>query len=112
MNMQEPFSELMRVGKLEGAERRHIDLLDNSAGTGKQHQGGVVSRDGTEFDLCYRFEDSLGDGDNHEENSHGGGRRGGRQGDVRDGKGAKGEAAFRNKLQAEILSGSLRQERL
>jgi hypothetical protein len=65
-------------------------------GTGEQHQGGVVSRDGTEFDLSYRFKDSLGDGDNHEGNSPGGGRRGGRRGDVRDGKGAKDEAAFTN----------------
>jgi hypothetical protein len=34
MNMQEPFSELMRVGRLEGAERRRIDLLDNSGEQG------------------------------------------------------------------------------
>jgi hypothetical protein len=30
MSMQEPFSELMRVGRLEGAERRRRDHLRNS----------------------------------------------------------------------------------
>jgi hypothetical protein len=30
MSMQEPFSELMRVGRLEGAERRRRDYLRNS----------------------------------------------------------------------------------
>jgi hypothetical protein len=34
MNMQEPFSELMRVGRLEGAERRCLDLLNNSGEQG------------------------------------------------------------------------------
>jgi hypothetical protein len=57
----------------------------------KQYQGGVVAQNGTEFDLRYRFEDSLEEGDNH-----GRVRGGGRQGDDRDGKGAKGEAAITN----------------
>jgi hypothetical protein len=30
MSMQEPFSELMRVGRLEGAERRRLDHLHSS----------------------------------------------------------------------------------
>jgi hypothetical protein len=34
MNMQEPFSELMRVGRLEGAERRRLDLFNNSGEQG------------------------------------------------------------------------------
>jgi hypothetical protein len=34
MSMQEPFSELMRVGRLEGAERRCLDHLNNSAEEG------------------------------------------------------------------------------
>jgi hypothetical protein len=34
MNMQEDLSELMRVGRLEGAERRRLDLLDNSGEQG------------------------------------------------------------------------------
>jgi hypothetical protein len=34
MNMQEPFSELMRVGRLEGAERRPLDLFNNSGEQG------------------------------------------------------------------------------
>ena len=34
MNMQEPFSELMRVGRLEGAERRRLDHLHNSGEEG------------------------------------------------------------------------------
>jgi hypothetical protein len=71
--------------------------------TGNQHQGGVVGRDGTEFDLSYRFEDSLGDGDNHEENSHRGGRHGGRRGDVRDGKGAKHEAIPKTCAKKKVL---------
>jgi hypothetical protein len=71
MNMQEDLSELMRVVKMEGAERRRLGLLNNS-GKRKQHQGGVVSREGTTFDLRYRFEDSLGKGDSHGECGHGG----------------------------------------
>jgi hypothetical protein len=34
MSMQEPFSELMRVGRLEGAERRRLDRLNNSGEEG------------------------------------------------------------------------------
>jgi hypothetical protein len=34
MSMQEPFSELMRVGRLEGAERRRLDHLHNSGEEG------------------------------------------------------------------------------
>jgi hypothetical protein len=34
MSMQEPFSELMRVGRLEGAERRPRDHLRNSGEEG------------------------------------------------------------------------------
>jgi hypothetical protein len=34
MNMQEDLSELMRVGRLEGAERRHLGLLNNSGEQG------------------------------------------------------------------------------
>jgi hypothetical protein len=71
-------------------------------GTGNQHQVGVVSRDGTEFDFSYRFEDSIGDGDNQEENSHGGGRHGGRRGDVRNGKGAKDEAIPKTCAKAKV----------
>jgi hypothetical protein len=46
MNMQEPFSELMRVGRLEGAERIHIDLLNNSGEQGNSIQ--VELSQGTE----------------------------------------------------------------
>jgi hypothetical protein len=88
MNMQEVLSELMRVGRLEGAERRRLRPPKQFWQTGKQHQGGVVSRDGTKFDLSYRFEDSLGKGDSHGKCGHGG-----RGGDFRNGKGAKDEAA-------------------
>jgi hypothetical protein len=34
MSMQEPFSELMRVGRLEGAERRRLDCINNSGEEG------------------------------------------------------------------------------
>jgi hypothetical protein len=34
MNMQEDLSELMRVGRLEGAERRCLGLLNNSGKPG------------------------------------------------------------------------------
>jgi hypothetical protein len=34
MNMQEDLSELMRVGRLEGVERRRLDLLNNSGEQG------------------------------------------------------------------------------
>jgi hypothetical protein len=34
MFMQEDLSELMRVGRLEGAERRRLGLLDNSGEQG------------------------------------------------------------------------------
>jgi hypothetical protein len=34
MNMQEDLSELMRVGRLEGAERRRLGLLNNSGEQG------------------------------------------------------------------------------
>jgi hypothetical protein len=34
MNMQEDLSELMMVGRLEGAERRRLDLLNNSGEQG------------------------------------------------------------------------------
>jgi hypothetical protein len=36
MSMQEPFSELMRVGRMEGAERRRLDRLRNSGEEGKR----------------------------------------------------------------------------
>jgi hypothetical protein len=95
MNMQEDLSELMMVGKMDGPERRRIDLLNNSGEQGNSIK--VKMSQGTERNsTLVWFKDSLGDGDNHEENSHGGGRRVGRQGDVRDGKGAKDEAAFPN----------------
>jgi hypothetical protein len=35
MNMQEPFSELMRVGRIEGAERRLCNHLRNCGEEGK-----------------------------------------------------------------------------
>jgi hypothetical protein len=35
MNMQEPFSELMRMGRIEGAERRLLNHLCNSGEEGK-----------------------------------------------------------------------------
>jgi hypothetical protein len=34
MSMQEPFSELMRVGRMEGAERRRLDILHSSGEKG------------------------------------------------------------------------------
>jgi hypothetical protein len=34
MSMQEPFSELMRVGRMEGVERRRLDRLHNSGEEG------------------------------------------------------------------------------
>jgi hypothetical protein len=46
MNMQEDLSELMRVGRMEGAERRRLGLLNNS-GDQKEHEGGSAARDGT-----------------------------------------------------------------
>jgi hypothetical protein len=64
MNMQEDLSELMRARK-GGRGKKAPRPPQQFWRTGKQHQGGVVSRDGTQFDLSYRFEDSLGDGDSH-----------------------------------------------
>jgi hypothetical protein len=49
MNMQEDLSELMRVGRLEGAERRPLGLLNNSG-----EQGSSIKMElsqGTERDL-------------------------------------------------------------
>jgi hypothetical protein len=66
MNMQEDLGELMRLGRMEGAERRRLGLLNNSG-----HQGKSMKVES----LRYRFEDSLGKGDNHGDCGHGG-RRG------------------------------------
>jgi hypothetical protein len=63
MNMQEPFSELMRVGKIEGAERRLLNHLRNSGEEGKSIK--EVAKNGTERDLRYRFEDSCDEGESH-----------------------------------------------
>jgi hypothetical protein len=46
MNMQEDLGELMRVGRMEGAERRRLGLLNNSGDQGKSMK--VESSQGTE----------------------------------------------------------------
>jgi hypothetical protein len=47
MNMQEDLGELMRVGRLEGAERRRLGLLNNSGNQGKSRK--VESSQGTKW---------------------------------------------------------------
>jgi hypothetical protein len=84
MNMQGDLGELMKEGRKEGEnERRRLGLMSTFGPQGASPKANVVTKDGREFDLKYRFQDAHGDR----------GRHGGRRGHFREGERTKVTAA-------------------
>jgi hypothetical protein len=64
--MQGDLGELMKEGRKEGKnERRCLGLMSTFRSPGSEHKSKVVTKDGREFDLKYRFEDAHGDHGRH-----------------------------------------------